>query len=219
MLSYLEKSFESDITPAWDKSSKQNNFWLTLVTMTTVGYGDGYPSTHLGRFIMVLSCIFGRFITSLFINSLTENFNHTHNEAKAYSLCKEHFLLERERKRSDKEDQSQRKTSLKHFKRFSCFQSKVTHKSYIISYSEFFRSLKTVIDINKNSANNDLSNRYNVNKLSERLNDLKDNLYSVPLRTKGKVVDSQSKLSIKLAEVKDIVKQLASFEAQKPGLE
>jgi len=116
MLSYLEKSFESDITPAWDKSSKENNFWLTLVTMTTVGYGDGYPSTHLGRFIMVLSCIFGRFITSLFINSLTENFNHTHNEAKAYSLCKEHFQLKRETERNDN---ASRKTSLKHSKRFS----------------------------------------------------------------------------------------------------
>lgn len=62
ILSYLETSFESNFKPSWETSSKENNFWLTFVTITTVGYGDGYPSTHLSRFIMMICCIFGRFL-------------------------------------------------------------------------------------------------------------------------------------------------------------
>jgi hypothetical protein len=34
-----------------------------------VGYGDGYPSTHFGRFIGVGACVLGSFLTSLMIVS------------------------------------------------------------------------------------------------------------------------------------------------------
>lgn len=40
--------------------------------MTTVGYGDGYPSTHLGRLVASISCIFGLVIISLMIYVLTD---------------------------------------------------------------------------------------------------------------------------------------------------
>ena len=36
-----------------------NVFWLMIVTMTTVGYGDGYPSTHPGRCLSFIACVMG----------------------------------------------------------------------------------------------------------------------------------------------------------------
>lgn len=50
-----------------------NCYWLILVTMTTVGYGDIYPTTYFGRLIAVLACIFGTFTISMlvvFLNNL-----------------------------------------------------------------------------------------------------------------------------------------------------
>lgn len=34
-----------------DFNDLMNSCWVTIITMLTVGFGDGYPSTHLGRFI------------------------------------------------------------------------------------------------------------------------------------------------------------------------
>ena len=36
-----------------------NQLWLVVVTMSTVGYGDNVPATHLGRLISVFVMIFG----------------------------------------------------------------------------------------------------------------------------------------------------------------
>jgi len=57
MLNFLEKSFTGDFEPDWDKDSINNSLWLTTVTMTSVGYGDGFPATHLGRVYMMIACI------------------------------------------------------------------------------------------------------------------------------------------------------------------
>lgn len=48
-----------------------NVFWLMIVTMTTVGYGDGYPSTHPGRLLAFIACIMGTVLISLMVVSLT----------------------------------------------------------------------------------------------------------------------------------------------------
>jgi hypothetical protein len=48
-----------------------NGMWCMIITMTTVGYGDYYPTTHTGRFIGVLGCFWGTFLISLMVVSLT----------------------------------------------------------------------------------------------------------------------------------------------------
>lgn len=47
-----------------------NCFWNLLVTMFTVGYGDMYPRTSLGRLIIVLCAFFGIILISLITISL-----------------------------------------------------------------------------------------------------------------------------------------------------
>lgn len=56
--------------------------WLIIITMTTVGFGEGYPSTHLGRFIGVIACIIGMLLVSLMVVSLTLSSEMTPEESK-----------------------------------------------------------------------------------------------------------------------------------------
>lgn len=42
------------------------SLWVTMITIATVGYGDFYPYTDLGRLAMTLGLFYGVTITSLF---------------------------------------------------------------------------------------------------------------------------------------------------------
>jgi len=53
----------------YDYDGYINVFWLMIVTMTTVGYGDGYPSTHPGRLLSFIACIIGTVLVSLMVVS------------------------------------------------------------------------------------------------------------------------------------------------------
>jgi hypothetical protein len=57
--------------------------------MSTVGYGDYYPKTLLGRAIMLITAILGVFLTSLLIVSLSLYLKMTSSETNS------HLLLDR----------------------------------------------------------------------------------------------------------------------------
>jgi potassium intermediate/small conductance calcium-activated channel subfamily N protein 2 len=61
-----------------------NSFWCMVLTMTTVGYGDIFPVTHLGRLTTILACIWGMFIMSMIIVTLTNIITLTSEENDAY---------------------------------------------------------------------------------------------------------------------------------------
>ncbi len=52
-----------------------NSLWLILMTITTVGYGDYFPHTAIGRIIILIVAIWGTFIVSMMVvvvsNTLT----------------------------------------------------------------------------------------------------------------------------------------------------
>ena len=52
-----------------------NSLWLVLMTITTLGYGDYFPHTSIGRIIILIVAIWGTFIVSMMVvvvsNTLT----------------------------------------------------------------------------------------------------------------------------------------------------
>lgn len=70
-------------TTSNDISDFQNALWLTIITMTTVGYGDYYPRTTFGRVIDVLLVVWGTFIVSLMVVVLTNTLNMDQSEKRA----------------------------------------------------------------------------------------------------------------------------------------
>lgn len=65
-----------------------NGFWCIIITILTVGFGDYYPQTHLGRLICVVACLWGTFLISLMVVSLTISVEFTPQEEKAYEELK-----------------------------------------------------------------------------------------------------------------------------------
>ena len=72
----------------FDFSFLANDIWLIVITMTTVGFGEGYPATHLGRFIGVIACLIGLLLVSLMVVSLTISTEFTPQENKAFEILK-----------------------------------------------------------------------------------------------------------------------------------
>lgn len=88
-LKLTEQSFKSE--------SKKLNFefdyfinpmWLNAVTMTTVGYGDMYAQTHMGRSISVINCIIGMILVSLAVITLESAIEFNKEEEKTFSMIK-----------------------------------------------------------------------------------------------------------------------------------
>lgn len=63
-----------------------NAVWTTIVTMTTVGYGDIYPQTPLGKVIAIMIALFGALLTALFVVTVERMLVYEVPELKAYEL-------------------------------------------------------------------------------------------------------------------------------------
>jgi Ion channel len=47
-----------------------NGMWVVTVTMASIGYGDFYPCSHMGRFITIFATFWGVFLISMSIVSV-----------------------------------------------------------------------------------------------------------------------------------------------------
>ena len=84
----LERPYISNSKSSLDFEYLTNGFWLAIVTMCTIGYGDGYPSTHLGRFIMVVTAGISLVAISLYIVALNIATFLSKEQSKAYYMIK-----------------------------------------------------------------------------------------------------------------------------------
>jgi hypothetical protein len=85
---YSIRLFERELTTqtGTNFNSFFNTLWYVLITMLTVGYGDFYARTTEGRLIAMLACIFGVFLTSMMLISVTSYFNLSQIEKTAYQI-------------------------------------------------------------------------------------------------------------------------------------
>ena len=65
-----------------------NSIWLTIVTMTTVGYGDFFPGENYGRIIVILAYLVGALLVSMTVVSLAIISEFSEKENRAYSIIK-----------------------------------------------------------------------------------------------------------------------------------
>lgn len=87
-MGYCLRIFERPLSLAsgQDFGLMSNTIWNVLVTMTTVGYGDYFPKTNMGRIIGLIIAFWGVFIVSLFVVSLSNMFEFDSGEEKAFTL-------------------------------------------------------------------------------------------------------------------------------------
>jgi hypothetical protein len=62
-----------------------NCIWVTVIVITTVGYGDYFPRTLLGRGILTLGAFWGSFVVSLLVLVLT-------NSIKSKKIIKIYYI-------------------------------------------------------------------------------------------------------------------------------
>ncbi|XP_006881380.1 PREDICTED: potassium voltage-gated channel subfamily V member 2 [Elephantulus edwardii] len=85
-------SVEHDV-PGTNFTSIPHSWWWAAVSISTVGYGDMYPETHLGRLFAFLCIAFGIILNGMPISILYNKFSDYYSKLKAY----EYTAIRRER--------------------------------------------------------------------------------------------------------------------------
>lgn len=65
-----------------------NAIWSVILTMTTVGYGDIYPRTTIGRIVYFLCAMFGVVVVSMIVVTVMNMLEMTTTESKAFTVIK-----------------------------------------------------------------------------------------------------------------------------------
>jgi len=78
-----------------DYENYADSVWVIIITMMTVGYGDIYPETHLGRMVAFLSTLIGMLIISLLVVTLSRVVEFTPDEKIAHNLILKSFAHEK----------------------------------------------------------------------------------------------------------------------------
>lgn len=63
-----------------------SSMWMTIVTLTSVGYGVLFPSTIMGKLIVIILSLWGAFVLSISVAVIRNMFELSEGEADAVKL-------------------------------------------------------------------------------------------------------------------------------------
>lgn len=90
---YIYRVCEMHVNPVAKLEYFENALWLTILGMTSVGYGDVYPITHIGSILSFISSFLGVIATSLFVLSITLNLEMKLRKINFYAEEERSLLL------------------------------------------------------------------------------------------------------------------------------
>jgi len=70
------------------------SLWTVIITLTSVGYGDYYPKSDMGRLIGIITAFWGVFFLSLFVVALTNTLELSESDQRAFILLRRLFTRE-----------------------------------------------------------------------------------------------------------------------------
>lgn len=118
-----------------------NGWWNSIITMTTVGYGDVYPMTDSGRVVIFLTAIIGLVLISIYVSSLTSAIELKKQEFHSYLEIKQF----REKK--------QREDNASNLIKYAIFMKRSRDKGKYTEMCVFGMHLKKLAEINIKLAN------------------------------------------------------------------
>ena len=89
VISYIILLCERPYPKADDLTEFASCLWLTLITMTTVGYGDVVPLTKIGRFVSAINACIGVVFLSLVIQGVVARVKMSSREQRVVNYMQE----------------------------------------------------------------------------------------------------------------------------------
>lgn len=83
-------------------TSIPHGFWWAIITMTTVGYGDMYPTTNLGYFVGSFTAMSGLLMIGFSVPVLVNNFIMYYKHVQ-FALEEDEVKKARQKEKDDKE--------------------------------------------------------------------------------------------------------------------
>ena len=127
---FVQGDTQQDYSYIW------NAMWMIMLTMTTVGYGDFFPRTHYGRFIAVLACIWGIFLISMMVVTLTNFLLFSNEESRSFHYINRVKALEDSKKYAKLyiKAQLERYLYYRRMKKGQDFQSYIDNLNLVVKY-------------------------------------------------------------------------------------